>query len=142
MISVTWLILFSLLPNILEWYSWWCDLFDKLLYQVHFEWCWYWGALYFSLMGGIIKDYIKLFGWYFKANLILCFHEGFVCFYCNNGFIFFKVHENTAWSDDLLIILNLMNIYLIKSHQNFPAGFCFLYWFNILDEEVSCISWW
>ena len=38
---------------------------------------------------GIVKDSIKLFYRYFKANHILCCHEDIICFNCRRRFICF-----------------------------------------------------
>ena len=62
-----------------------------------------------------------------------------------------QIHESTAWSDELLIVLTGMKIYLGKLYQNFPAGFvpciglmawiyiCF--WFLGANEFLDILFW-
>ena len=48
-----------------------------------------------------------------------------------NNYIFCKFHKRTAWSDEILIILTAIKIYLIKVYHNFPADFSPVYIYGL-----------
>ena len=78
---------------------------------------------FFPFLEGIFKQSIILFEQSFKSNPIMCCHEYFICLNGKKICICLEIHDNTEWSDELLITLAVMKIYLCKSYQNFPECF-------------------
>ena len=70
---------------------------------------------FFPLLEGVVKENIKLFDQYLKKSYYVV-PWGYYLFQLQENInMFWKIHNNTAWSHEILIILTVMKIDLSKS---------------------------